>query len=432
MSSYDDLNYYEPTPAYQDIWPLIISVIKHIILRILYFIYFTTMLLLKSPRLVAALIEDTVRLLIYFWKNWKQLLKLFFLYFFTAPFAFIRFFLFTIIPFFVKYCSLPLYLFLSFFFKLFFFFFFFSLPAIYIFWHYYFIGFFSIALFNAAFFYKASYIFFFKFLVFSHFFFILYSYYLEYNFFVALFNCFYFYYSFFYFFIYLFIFKIRTWINYHLSETEQDLSFAYIVFAVLSTVPFILFTNYWYIWVIFWLYYIGHTYYINEPDESDYPWAVLNSFLWCILWYFAVYNEFYIKIFKVMCDFTDLFFTYWTCNGFFQYLRARYFMLRYDPGDPEEDEELFEEEWTIIQEGLFWDQVVIEYCTDRLAEGEIPMDDVLDEALDLEKILSDPIFVGMLDESLDYKAVYAKYNPESGEIEIDEKAIPQEINLPKS
>ncbi len=107
-------------------------------------------------------------------------------------------------------------------------------------------------------------------------------------------------------------------------------------------------------------------------------------------------------------------------------------MLRYDPDDPEEDEELFEEEWTIIQEGLFWDQVVIEYCTDRLAEGEIPMDDVLDEALDLEKILSDPIFVGMLDESLDYKAVYAKYNPESGEIEIDEKAIPQEINLPKS
>ncbi len=65
MNSYDDLNYYEATPAYQDIWPLILSVLKHIILRILYFIYFTTMLLLKSPRLIAALVEDSVKLSLY-------------------------------------------------------------------------------------------------------------------------------------------------------------------------------------------------------------------------------------------------------------------------------------------------------------------------------------------------------------------------------
>ena len=124
-----------------------------------------------------------------------------------------------------------------------------------------------------------------------------------------------------------------------------------------------------------------------------------------------------------------MFYHWFCCNAFFQYLRAREYILQYIEDDPEEDEECFEEEWTYIQEGLFWDQVVIEYCTNRLSEGEIPMEDVLEDALDLKKILQDPIFFGMTQNDAEYKPLYATFNKETGELEIDENVEPKEMHF---
>ena len=63
-------------------------------------------------------------------------------------------------------------------------------------------------------------------------------------FFVSFFFTLKYYFAYIHFFFYSIFFNIRVKVDEHLSETEQDLSFAYVIFAVLTTVPFILLTNY--------------------------------------------------------------------------------------------------------------------------------------------------------------------------------------------